>query len=56
MTDEIKAGRKKKHEKPKPEDDSFGLDITFEEALERFLNVDPDELEKKRSQKSKEDS
>lgn len=56
MTDKKKTGRKPKRDKEKPEEDSFGLDIGFEEALERFLNVDPDDLEKKRPQKSNEDA
>lgn len=56
MTDKRKPDRKNENEKQKPEENGFGLDINFEEALERFLNVDPKELEKERPQKSGEDT
>ncbi len=38
-----KKPKKPKNEKPE-EDDSFGLDMDFEEALERFLQVKPEEV------------
>lgn len=44
MTDKKKTRRKAKGDKEKPEEDSFGLDIGFEEALERFLQVKPSEV------------
>lgn len=56
MADKKKPDRKNENEKQKPEENGFGLDISFEEALERFLNVDLKELKKERSQKSEEDA
>lgn len=47
---------KKKEPENKPEeDDSFGLDMDFEEALERFMDVDISQV-KPKTQNSKRDT
>lgn len=42
-----KKPKKPKNEKPE-EDDTFGLDVDFEEALERFLKVRPKEVKQEK--------
>ena len=47
-----KKPKKPKNDKPE-EDDSFGLDMDFEEALERFLGVKPEEVRQNRPKPDK---